>query len=126
MKFASFIKQKIINTRLHEEKLYEHVYEEVKQGIRRDGLWAKALASSEGNEAKAKSLYLQLRVQSLADEMKIDRDIKHQIEKSQKSDSKKNKTRKLKTKDPEYIICSSCKFEQWIGYDKCQKCGAEF
>lgn len=85
MKFASFLKKKIINTRLHEEKLYEQVYEEVKQGIRRDGLWAKALAFSEGDEAKAKSLYLQLRVQSLTDEMKLDRDIKQQIENSQKS-----------------------------------------
>ncbi len=28
------------------------------------------------------------------------------------------------TKD--YIFCSSCGFEQWIGYSTCQKCGTVF
>jgi hypothetical protein len=31
--------------------------------------------------------------------------------------------RKNKTKDPDYIRCSDCKFEQWTGYKVCQKCG---
>jgi len=41
----------------------------MQQGIRREGLWAKAIAKSEGNENKATSLYLEYRAQSLADEL---------------------------------------------------------
>ena len=31
---------------------------------------------------------------------------------------------KLPTKDPKYVRCSNCDFEQWAGYEICQKCGA--
>jgi len=54
-------------SRLLEEKLYEQVAVEVSQGKIRNGLWAKALANSDGVEKKAKSLYINYRVQSIID-----------------------------------------------------------
>lgn len=57
--------------RLLEERLYEQVVHELSNGQRRDGLWAKALANSDGAEDKAKGLYIRYRVQSLRDEMEI-------------------------------------------------------
>lgn len=68
-----FDKFKIQNAaaRLIEEQMYEFVVEELQNGIRRNGLWAKALANSQGDESKAKALYISYRVQSLKDESKI-------------------------------------------------------
>lgn len=57
--------------RLFEEQLYEQVVMELSQGRRRNGLWAKAMANSDGSEEKAKSLYIQYRVQSIKDEAEI-------------------------------------------------------
>jgi len=95
-------------SRLKEEKLYELVAKEIKNGIIRDGLWAKALAHCNGDREKAKSLYIQYRIQSLRDESEINK-----------------KRKKIPTNDPEYIRCPYCNFTQWIGYKKCQKCGKE-
>ncbi len=57
--------------RLIEEQLYEQVTAELDQGIRRAGLWGKAVAKSRGNESEALALYMQLRVQSLRDGAEI-------------------------------------------------------
>ena len=51
-----------------EEAAYEAVAEEIDQGIRRQGLWAKAIAEAEGSEELARAIYIRLRVQSLMDE----------------------------------------------------------
>ena len=58
-------------TRLAEEMLYQTVVDELSQGVRRDGLWAKAYADSYGHEAEAKARYIKLRVQSLLDEFRL-------------------------------------------------------
>ena len=55
--------------RLAEEKVYEQVYEEVANGIKREGIWFKALSESDGEESKAKGLYVKYRVRSLIDEL---------------------------------------------------------
>ena len=57
--------------RLVEEELYEQVVRELSEGQRRDGLWAKAIAHSDGSEDRAKALYIKYRVQSLRDELEI-------------------------------------------------------
>lgn len=54
--------------RLTEEALYAEALREVEAGIRRDGLWAKALVTAGGAEAEAKAIYIKLRVRSLRDE----------------------------------------------------------
>lgn len=52
------------------DALYEYVMEEMEKEELHKGLWAKALALSEGNNDKAKSLYMQYRVQAIKDECK--------------------------------------------------------
>jgi hypothetical protein len=46
-----------------EEGIYAAAMCELKTGAVREGLWAKAFAESEGNEAKSQALYIKLRVQ---------------------------------------------------------------
>ncbi len=87
---------------------------ELSEGKRRNGLWAKALANSDGNEEKAKSLYIQYRVQSIKDEAKIMESVAEEEILNLANDPR------IPTKDPEYVLCPECKFEQWIGYNKCQ------
>ncbi len=62
-----FIKKSIIANRAEETILYEYVLDEIEDGYKVRGLWAKSLAMSEGDENKAKSLYMQYRVQNIKD-----------------------------------------------------------
>ena len=62
------IKKNIIQSRKNEEWLYEKVLAEVESGNIRRGLYAKALSQSDGDEKKAQSIYLKLRVQSIIDD----------------------------------------------------------
>ena len=55
-----------------EEALYKQVLDEIESGIRRKGIYAKALADSLGDVLKAESLYIRYRVQSLVDEKKAE------------------------------------------------------
>ena len=57
------------DVRKAEEALYAMAMEEVTSGDLKPGLWAKAFADSEGSEARAKALYLKLRVQTMKDEL---------------------------------------------------------
>ena len=76
--------------RLAEEKIYEKVYEEVASGVKREGLWFKALSESDGEETKAKALYVKLRVRSLIDELIVTEEIQqntHEIEQAQSKET---------------------------------------
>lgn len=62
-----------------EDKIYEQAMAEIEEDTKVRGTWAKALANSDGNIDKAKSLYIQMRVQSLKiesnkDNIKINHD----------------------------------------------------
>ena len=70
--------------RLAEEMLYAEAMREIEQGLRRAGLWGKAIAESDGDEKKAKALYLKLRVQSLKDEFERIKEEKDRIIKEEK------------------------------------------
>lgn len=61
------IKQRQINNRVKDEVLYEYVLDEIESGDLSKGLWAKAIALSEGEENKIQSLYMQYRVQAIKD-----------------------------------------------------------
>lgn len=65
------IRQRGAEGRLTEEVLYAEVLREMEAGIRRDGLWAKALSEAGGEEAASKARYIKLRVQALRDEVAI-------------------------------------------------------
>ena len=71
MSFFSKFKQPSASDRLLEEQLYSDVLNEVQSGVKREGLWAKAIAKSNGNESKAKSLYIEFRVQSMRDDLEL-------------------------------------------------------
>ena len=56
-------------SRLEEELMYRHAFRELNAGIIREGLYAKALVNSPGDEEQIKSLYIEYRVQSIKDEL---------------------------------------------------------
>ncbi len=51
-----------------EEALLAEVMKEVSQGNRREGVWAKALIDSDGDEEKAQPLYITYAIQSIVDD----------------------------------------------------------
>lgn len=55
--------------RLTEEVFFAEALREMEAGVRRDGLWAKALSEVDCDEERAKAMYIKLRVQSLKDEV---------------------------------------------------------
>jgi len=65
--------------RLSEERLYEQVAQELKAGKRSEGVWIKAMAKSGGDLNKAESMYIELRVQSLKDELAVASEIRNSI-----------------------------------------------
>jgi hypothetical protein len=72
-KFKKSVNESAALLRVQEEKFYEVVSAEIDRGERRPGLWAKALADCGGLESKAATLYLKYRVQSLKDELTLER-----------------------------------------------------
>ena len=62
------LKNQSVNDRVAEEKRYDQVASELRNGVKKDGLWLKSLENSRGNEEKAKSIYIKYRIQSLKDE----------------------------------------------------------
>jgi len=81
-------KQRQSSQRLSEESMYEYVIEEISENKIRTGLWAKAIAHSEGNEQHAKSLYIKYRVQSLKDEMEL---VAHESHRREREARKRNR-----------------------------------
>lgn len=57
--------------RLTEEALYAEALREIESGMRRDGIWAMAMAESDMDQGKAGARYIKLRVQSLKDEITL-------------------------------------------------------
>ncbi len=64
----NYFKKIAISNRVNDEFLYEYVLNEIETDTVAKGLWAKAIAHSEGNEKKVKPLYMQYRVQDIKDE----------------------------------------------------------
>ncbi|MFA6395454.1 MAG: hypothetical protein WCW84_05765 [Sulfurimonas sp.] len=62
------IKKALIQNREDDALLYEYVLTEIENDVILKGLWAKAMALSEGYDNKIQPLYMQYRVQSIKDE----------------------------------------------------------
>ena len=95
--------------RLAEEKIYEKVYEEVASGVKREGLWFKALSESDGEETKAKALYVKLRVRSLIDELIVTEQIQqntHEIEQAQTKETARYNKKKLRAAGRQMFVDS--------------------
>ncbi|MFI8744202.1 hypothetical protein ACIGKL_03465 [Pseudomonas sp. NPDC077186] len=71
MSWLNKIKNDAISSRLLDEQIYAQVLSEIENGQRRNGLWAKALAHSDGSNEKAKSLYIKYRADSIRDEIAL-------------------------------------------------------
>jgi hypothetical protein len=71
MSFIDDLFKSNAKSRLSEEIIYAEVLREIEAGVRRDGLWARAIANANGNDGAARSEYIKLRVQSLKDEIGI-------------------------------------------------------
>ena len=65
MSIFTSAKAKLAAQKLAEEKLYELAAEEITANNIRPGLWAKAIAESDGDEAKAKARYIKLCVETM-------------------------------------------------------------
>lgn len=87
-----FTKNKNSKKRIIEEWVYEQVADELDSGEIRKGLWTKAKGLSEGNADKCGSIYIQLRAESIVDEINI---LKESLE---------NRTIKPKEKPKPYTI----------------------
>ena len=71
MGLFSSTKAKLAASKLVEEQLYEAAANEVASGQIRQGIWAQAIAQSDGNEAAAKARYLKLRVEIMKAEAEV-------------------------------------------------------
>lgn len=98
--FDSFKKKTVedlleeVRHRKTEEQLLANVVKEIEAGVRRDGLWAKALVSAKGDETKAKVEYIQLRVQSILDDEMLEAIRKAEKEQQTAEDLRKEKEAK--------------------------------
>ena len=79
MGFSNRRKKEAVEFRIFEEKVYELVAAEIESGDRRTGLWARALANSDGDEVKASGLYIKYRAQSLLDEAVLEMDVLEKV-----------------------------------------------
>ena len=68
MSFWQKAKDVSVAARLKDEEYHARAMYEIQQGRRRDGLWAKALSTSNGNEPAGKILYFKLLVQAIKDD----------------------------------------------------------
>lgn len=68
MSFWNRAQASVAISRKAEELLYERALDEFDSGEIRRGLWAQALSEAGGNEARAKGVYLRLRVRSMVDD----------------------------------------------------------
>ena len=74
-----------------EEAIYQAVAEEIASGVRRDGLWAKAIAETGGSIDAAEARYIQLRAQSLIDEAALFKRAKQEELQLQRADEEKRR-----------------------------------
>ncbi|HQR69911.1 MAG TPA: hypothetical protein PLE54_04865 [Burkholderiaceae bacterium] len=68
MNLVTLVRDVFIAKRIDEQIIYAEALREIESGVRRDGLWAKAVASSNGDEPKAKSAYICLVAAAIRDD----------------------------------------------------------
>lgn len=84
--------------RLTERKLYEAVMIEIERGERDYGVWGQAIVESDGNEQKAKAIYIQLRVSALRDDMILE----HETNEREKVEAEKRRQEEDEKKKLEF------------------------
>ena len=84
MSIFSTAKASLAARKLAEEQLYEMAVEEIAANNIRQGLWAKALIESNGNETAARAKYIKLRVESLKAEADLQEYVAENFEKERR------------------------------------------
>ncbi len=69
-RLLDFLKNRPYETSKQEELLYEFVATELEQGSLSKGLWTKALAETDFDDARARALYIKMRFASLQVELR--------------------------------------------------------
>ena len=127
-------------TALDEERIYTIIAKELETGVTDKGLWTRLFAECSGDEKQTKVLYIKQRAERLIanERLRLEQLARESAERSRieklanaalgGTDVKNMDAGELykKNKEVDYVCCSVCNFEQWIGYDRCQKCGAKF
>jgi len=70
VRLLEFLKSRSYETSKQEELLYEFVATELEQGSLSKGLWTKALAETSFDDARARALYIKMRVAGLEAELR--------------------------------------------------------
>lgn len=73
MNWIKALQKRTIKIRATDEQVYALVLKEIESGKRSDGLWAKAMADSNGNSDKAKSIYIKYRAVAIKDEVALEK-----------------------------------------------------
>ena len=71
-KFKRKVETTLSESRQDEELIYKDILKEMDSGVINEGIWGKALANCNGDEEKAKSLYMKYRLRSVKDAMEGD------------------------------------------------------
>ncbi|WP_447729048.1 hypothetical protein [Pseudoxanthomonas suwonensis] len=68
VRFWKVMKDAAVFSRMNDERLHALALAEVESGVRRDGLWAKAMIEGQGDPTRSRAAYLRLLVITLRDE----------------------------------------------------------
>jgi hypothetical protein len=101
--------------RLVEEKLYEMAIDELGNGNVRKGIWAKAIAKSNGNKDQERSKYLDLRVESLKDEAQVIESIVGSLDEDAKPIENNKNQRSSPSKLVEFMSSCIYYFSLFVG-----------
>lgn len=97
------IKRKIGSDSTSDELLYLRVMRELEAGYKRDGLWVKALAETDGDTDKAHAKYIRLRVLSIKEEIATTQKTKHVSKVSLTANPSSEATLKVREQKPASI-----------------------
>ena len=99
MGLFSSAKASLAARKLAEERLYEIAVEEIAANNIRPGLWAKALAETDGNEAAAKARYIKLLIKSMKAEADLQEYVAENFEKERaETERREEELKKYKAK----------------------------
>ena len=93
------------------EMLYGQALKEIESGQRRDGLWVKALANSSDDEKKARSLYIEYRVQSMIDEEDVAEGVLEEVTEHVREEER---AREEECRDDLLLKNSILQYDEWL------------
>ncbi len=123
MRFFTRDKTKQAGARLAEESLYAAALREIQSGLRRDGIWARALSECSMDQAQAAARYIELRVQAMKDEEVL----QHALAAQQELEAMQEQVEREEADLPRHPSCGGVIDRSEVGRRinwKCRKCRA--